>query len=76
MKTNRSKAFILILIGLIIIGAGLYIYFAANIIYDDSGSSRVKDLNCLLKLFGKTGTAVLVSATGLVFTWIGLRKLN
>lgn len=76
MKNKRTQAVILMLMGFIMIGAGLYIYFAADIIYDDSGSSRVKDLNRLLKLLGKTGTAVLVSATGLVFTWIGLRKLN
>lgn len=76
MKRNKRDGFILLCCGLVIIAAGLFIYAVVHSIYPNSDSSRVQDLNKLLTLFGKTGTAVLVSAVGLLFVILGLKKLN
>ncbi len=76
MKGNKLNGFILLCCGLIITAAGLFIYFVAHSVYPNSDSPRVQDLNKLLNLLGKTGTAVLVSVTGLLFTILGFKKLK
>jgi uncharacterized membrane-anchored protein YitT (DUF2179 family) len=75
MINRKTESILLILIGLIITGCGLYIYFVAHTIYPRSESSRVQDLNWLLKTFGKTGTAILFGLTGLIPVWVGIKKI-
>lgn len=75
MKNKRLESLILIFLGLIIIGAGLFVYFFANTIYPNSDSSRVQDLNFLLEHLGKTGTAILFSVIGVLPIVAGIRKL-
>lgn len=76
MKGNKLNGLILLCCGIMIIAAGLFIYFLAHQVYPVSDSPRVQDLNTLLNLFGKTGTALLVSVMGLVFVILGFRKLK
>lgn len=76
MNRNKLNGFILLCCGLIIAAAGLFIYFFAHTVYPNSDSPRVQDLNKLLTLFGRTGTALLVSGIGLLFIILGIRKLN
>ncbi|HQW84059.1 MAG TPA: hypothetical protein PK987_06360 [Ferruginibacter sp.] len=76
MKSKKVEALIFLFTGLIIISAGLYIYFAAHTIYPNSDSSRVQDLNWLLKKFGRAGTAILILATGIISVYWGIRRLK
>lgn len=76
MKREKVESIILIVIGLIIIASGLYIYFVANTIYPDTNSSRVRQLNWLLKNFGKNGTTILISIVGAFFVILGFRRLK
>lgn len=75
-KNKKIHAALLILSGLIIIGCGLYVYFVAHTIYPHSGSSRVQDLNWLLRTFGKTGTAALFIFIGFFPFYWGTGKLR
>ncbi len=66
----------MIVTGLLVIGAGLFIYFVAHTIYPDSPSTRVQNLNWLLKTFGKTTTASVFGIIGLVMIISGARKIR
>lgn len=66
----------LIICGLICIAAGLFVCFTAHTIYPHSASSRVQDLNRLLKTFGKTGTAVLFAIPGFVALYFGWKRFR
>ena len=76
MKNRKLEGVIILLCGVICIGAGLYIYSTAHTIYPNSGSSRVQDLNWLLRNFGKTGTAILFALPGFIAVYIGLGKIG
>jgi cytochrome c biogenesis factor len=76
MKNKKLEAFIFIITGLIIVACGLYIYFVSHTIYHDTDSSRGRDLNWLLKTFGRTGTTLLIGAIGFIPLYLGLRKLT
>lgn len=73
---TTGKALLLMVIGLIIISAGLYVYYYAHTVYPDSGSSRVQDLNWLLQHIGKTGVLIVCSMIGGIFIVIGIRKIQ
>lgn len=75
MKNKKAEGIILIICGLICIAAGLFVYFTAHTIYPASESSRVQDLNWLLETFGKTGTALLFSAPGVIAIYAGVKRL-
>jgi hypothetical protein len=66
----------MIVTGLVVIGAGLFVYYIAHITYPDSESSRVQVLNWLLKTFGKTTTASIFGAIGLLMIISGIRKFR
>ena len=76
MKNKRMEGVIIILCGLVCIGAGVFVYFVAHTIYPDSDSSRVQDLNRLLKFFGKTGTALLLALPGLIALYAGWKRIR
>lgn len=76
MKNKKAEGGIFIFCGLVCIAAGLFVYFTAHTIYPHSESSRVQDLNWLLKTFGKTGTALLFSAPGVIAIYAGVRRLT
>lgn len=76
MKNRKAEGIILIMLGTIIICSGLYVYFVAHTIYPNSSSSRVQDLNWLLKTFGKTGTAALFIFIGCLPVYWGIKKLS
>lgn len=69
-------AILYLLIGLILIAAGLYVYFVAHVIYPNSDSSRVHDMNWLLRYLGKTGVTILFSSIGLIYVILGIRKFK
>lgn len=73
---KKAEAAILILVGLIIIGAGLFIYFVAHTIYPDSASSRVQRLNWLLKNLGRVPTSLLFIVIGCIPVLKGIKKLR
>jgi uncharacterized membrane protein len=75
MKNKKLEGIILIVVGFIIIGCGLYIYFVAHTIYPNSTSNRVQDLNWLLKTFGKLPLTILICMIGLIPIYTGLKKL-
>lgn len=77
-KVNKLKgeAILIILTGLIIIGCGLYIYFVAHTIYPNPESRRVKELNWLLRNFGRLPTAAFVVLIGCISVFIGIGKLR
>lgn len=75
MINKKAEGGVLIFCGLICIAAGLFVYFTAHTIYPHSDSSRVQDLNWLLKTFGKAGTAGLFSAPGLIAIYAGVKRL-
>ncbi len=76
MKRKRMEGLIIFFCGLICIGAGLFVYFSAHTIYPDSESSRIMDLNRLLKTFGKTGTALLFAMPGFLMLYYGLKQFR
>lgn len=76
MKSKKAEGLILIFCGLICIAAGLFVYFTAHTIYPESQSSRVQDLNWLLKTFGKTGTAVLFAIPGFIAFYSGWKRIR
>ena len=76
MKNKKVEGGLLIISGLVIIGAAYFIYFYVDKTYPDSSSSRVQQLNGMLNTFGKTGTAVLLAVVGLVPVYFGFRKLR
>lgn len=76
MKRKMTESIIIIFCGLVCIGAGLFVWFTAHTIYPDSGSSRVQDLNWLLKTFGKTGTALLFALPGIIALYSGWKRLR
>jgi hypothetical protein len=73
---KKRQAFLFILVGIIIICSGLYVYFVAHSLFPNSESSRVRDFNWLLKTFGKTGTAILFCLIGIILVYTGFRKLR
>lgn len=76
MKSDKFNGGAMIVTGLLVIGAGLFIYFIAHTIYPDSPSTRVQNLNWLLKTFGKTTTASLIGIIGLLMIVWGIRKFR
>jgi hypothetical protein len=74
LKNKKTEGIILIICGLICIAAGLFVYFTAHTIYPDSQSTRVQDLNWLLKTFGKTGTALLFALPGIIALYSGWKR--
>lgn len=76
MRNKKAEGAIIIFCGLVCIAAGAFVYLTAHKIYPDSDSSRVQDLNWLLKKFGKTGTAVLFAIPGLIAVSAGLWKMK
>jgi len=76
MQNKKAEGAIIILCGLLCIAAAAFVYFIANKIYPDSGSSRVQDLNWLLQKFGKTGTSILLSVPGIWAIYAGGRKMR
>jgi hypothetical protein len=76
MRNKKTEAIIIILCGLVCIAAACYVYFVAHTIYPNSDSSRVQDLNSLLKTFGKTGTAIIIAIPGLIAIYAGVKKLR
>jgi len=76
MTNVKWQGILLILLGFLLIGSGLYIYFVAHTIYPDSDSSRVQNLNWLLKNIGKEGVIILLSSIGVFFVFLGIRKLK
>jgi hypothetical protein len=76
MRNRKAEGAIIFFCGLVCIAAGAFVFFTANKIYPDSGSSRVQDLNWLLQKFGKTGTAVLFSVPGLWAIYAGGRRMR
>ncbi|HRI23911.1 MAG TPA: hypothetical protein PLZ45_04515 [Ferruginibacter sp.] len=76
MKSDKFNGIAMIVTGLLVIGAGLFIYFVAHTIYPDSPSTRVQNLNWLLKTFGKTTTASVFGIIGLVMIISGARKIR
>ena len=76
MRNKKGEAIIILVCGLVCIAAACYVYFVAHTIYSNSDSSRVQDLNRLLKTFGKTGTAILFVIPGLIAIYAGIKKLR
>jgi hypothetical protein len=76
MRNEKAEATIIIFCGLVCIAVACYVYFVAHTIYPNSSSSRVQDLNWLLKTFGKTGTAILFTIPGLIAIYAGIKKLR
>jgi len=76
MRNKKLEGGLLIISGLIIIGAAFYIYFFVDKTYPGSTSSRVQDLNWLLRTFGKTGTAVLFTVIGVIPLYFGGKKFG
>lgn len=74
MKSQKFNGIAMIVTGLVVIGAGLFIYFIAHTVYPDTPSTRVQNLNWLLKTFGKTTTASLFAIIGLLMIISGIRK--
>ena len=74
MKNKKLNAWVMIAAGLLIIAMGLFVYFEAHTIFPDSGSSRVQDLNRLLRTFGRSGTSLLFGAIGLAIVCAGFWK--
>jgi len=76
-KENNIKfhTILLMITGLIIIACGLYIYFVAHTIYPDSTSSRVQNLNWLLRNFGRLPTTIIFVLIGCIFLFKGIGKL-
>jgi hypothetical protein len=73
---KKTEAIIIFLCGLVCIAAACYVYFVAYAIYPNSDSSRVQDLNWLLKTFGKTGAAIIIAIPGLIAIYTGIKKLR
>lgn len=76
MKSDKFNGMALIITGLVVIGAGLFVYYIAHTIYPDSESTRVQYLNWLLKTFGKTTTASVFGIIGLWMIISGIRKIR
>ena len=76
MRNKKTEAIIIIFCGLVCITVAYYVYFVAHTIYTNSDSSRVQDLNRLLKTFGKTGTAIIIAIPGLIAIYAGIKKLS
>ncbi len=76
MQNKRITGWITLLMGLLITGMALYVYFVAHTIYPHSDSTRVQDFNRLLRIFGRTGTALMLGLIGLGFVWSGGRIIK
>ncbi len=76
MRLDKFSGIALILTGLVVIGTGLFIYLIVHTIYPGSQSTGVQNLNWLLKTFGKTTTASLLGAIGLLMIVSGIRKFR
>jgi len=76
VKSDKFNGMALIITDLVVIGAGLFVYYIAHTIYPDSGSTRVQHLNWLLKTFGKTTTASVFGIIGLWMIISGIRKIR
>jgi len=76
MRNKKAEGVIILFCGLVCIAAACYIYFTAHTIYPDSDSSRVQDLNWLLKTFGKAGTAIIFAIPGLILLYAAIKKLR
>ncbi len=76
MKSDKFNGVALIITGLVVIGAGLFVYFIAHTIYPASPSTRVQNLNWLLRTFGKTTTASIFGVIGLLMIISGVRKIR
>jgi hypothetical protein len=74
VKNKKIESILLIFSGLVITGSGLFIYFIVDTIYTNSGSSRVQQLNWLLRNLGRTPTALLICLAGLIPLYAGIRK--
>ncbi len=69
-----TAAIFILFCGLVCIAAACYVYFVAHIIYSNSDSSRVQNLNRLLQTFGKTGTAIIFSIPGIIAAYACVKK--
>lgn len=76
MRYKKAEAIIITFCGAVCLAAACYVYFVAHTIYPNSDSSRLQDLNSLLKTFGKTGTAIVIAIPGLIAIYAGIKKLS
>ncbi|HNU88958.1 MAG TPA: hypothetical protein PKJ94_11725 [Ferruginibacter sp.] len=76
MTPDKFNGVAMIVTGLVVVGAGVFIYFIAHTMYPDSLSTRVQNLNWLLKTFGKTTTASIFGIIGLLMIISGIRKFR
>jgi hypothetical protein len=76
MRNKKTEAIIILCCGLICIAAALYVYLVAHTIHTDSDSSRILDLNRLLRTFGRRGTSILIAIPGLIMIYVSIKKLS
>lgn len=76
MRSDKFNGIAMIVTGLVVMGVGIFVYFIAHTIYPDSPSTRVQNLNWLLKTFGKTATASVFGIIGILMIISGTRKFR
>lgn len=75
MKKDKTGAIVMFFAGLLIIFMAWFIYTQFETKSGSYQSSRLEDVNRLVKLLGKLPTAVIIASIGLLISFFALKKL-
>ena len=76
MKKDKPGAVVMFFAGLLIIFLAGFIYTQFETKSGSYQSSRLEDINRLVKLLGKLPTAVIIASIGLLISFFAVKKLG